>query len=172
MGHSVDFCYNGCLSILILDPSCFSDILSRISIYMYNMEVIWVKILNMKKKKFTGGSLSCLFRIQGYQSVSEGIPHHRREINIPEYLLVDNNNVQKQKDIVNQFNTFFANISKDISNTVPTDDNHYTHFMNQMHNRSMFLDPVSPADILKPQPNWSPNKVKVMATYQQNWWTN
>ena len=63
--------------------------------------------------------------------------------------IIDNNNVQDRHEIVNKFNTFFANIGKDISNSVPQANNHYSHYMKQRHNRSMFLDPVTPADILK-----------------------
>ena len=35
------------------------------------------------------------------------------------YFIIDNNNVQDKHDTVNKFNTFIANIGKDISNTVP-----------------------------------------------------
>ena len=71
------------------------------------------------------------------------------QIALPEYFIIDNNNVQDKHEIVNKFNTFFANIGKDISNTVPPANNHYSHYMKQRHSRSMFLDPVTPADILK-----------------------
>ena len=67
---------------------------------------------------------------------------------LSENCIIDYNNVQDKNEIVNKFNTFFA-IGKDISNTVTPANNHYSHYMHQRHSRSMFLDPVTPTDILK-----------------------
>ena len=67
---------------------------------------------------------------------------------LPEYFNEGNKILTDKKEIVEQFNTFFANIGKDISNNVPTSQNHFTHFLNHGQNINMFLDPISPADIL------------------------
>ena len=95
--------------------------------------------------------------------------NHSKCTSIPEYFIIDNNNVQDKHDIVNKFNTFFANIGKDISNTVPRANNHYSHYMKQRHNRSMFLDPVTPADILKTITKLKPKTSLGHDNINQNW---
>ena len=68
---------------------------------------------------------------------------------LPDHFIYDNNKITNTKEIAQSFNIFFANIGNNISNEVPTSQFHYTHYLNSQHDSSMFLDPVTPADIIK-----------------------
>ena len=47
------------------------------------------------------------------------------------------------------FNKFFANIGYNISENVPLPTTSYHNYLNQLHNNSMFLDPITPNDIIE-----------------------
>lgn len=67
---------------------------------------------------------------------------------IPDYFIYENSKVEDKEQIVNHFNNFFSNIGKEISNQVPLSPKHYSDYLNPKHNRSIFIDPISPLDIL------------------------
>lgn len=67
---------------------------------------------------------------------------------MPEYFTYNNSVLHDKKDIANKFNIFFANIGKELSENVQNPNHNYTEYMNHGHNRSIFLKPINPNDIL------------------------
>jgi len=67
----------------------------------------------------------------------------------PDYYTCENKIISNKKEIVDKFNTFFATIGSVINKNVPITDTPYTHYLNPPHHNSIFIDPVSPKDIIE-----------------------
>ena len=49
---------------------------------------------------------------------------------------------------MDSFNRFFSTIGSDISDKVPVSQTPYSQFLNQRHDKSIFLDPITPLDTI------------------------
>ena len=67
---------------------------------------------------------------------------------LPDYFYHNNNKIFDKKQIVDQFNAFFANIGSEISENVGPAEHTFHHYMDQSNQHSMFLDPIDSNDIL------------------------
>ena len=56
--------------------------------------------------------------------------------------------INNKKEIVDSFNRFFSTIGSDISDKVPVSQIPYSQFLNQRHDKSIFLDPTTPLDTI------------------------
>jgi hypothetical protein len=67
---------------------------------------------------------------------------------LPEYFIHKNRKITNGKQIAQNFNKFFSDIGRDISSKVPPSESHYTNYLGVPHNHTMFLDPVTPSNII------------------------
>ena len=68
---------------------------------------------------------------------------------LPDHYVIENKKVTDKKKIVDTFNKFFANIGYNISKNVPQPTTSFHNYLNQPHYNSMFLDPITPNDIIE-----------------------
>jgi hypothetical protein len=68
---------------------------------------------------------------------------------LPEYFKLNNAIIKDKNDIVKNFNTYFANIGKDISEKIPNSPNNFTHYLTQANQQSFYFDPILPHNILE-----------------------
>ena len=67
---------------------------------------------------------------------------------IPDYFEINLKKINNKKEIVDSFNRFFSTIGSDISDKVPVSQTPYSQFLNQRHDKSIFLDPIAPLDTI------------------------
>ena len=114
---------------------------------------IYLKLFNKIKRKA---------RIFYYKTVLDQNRHNTKQIwnilkkaigkennkaNFPQSFNIDNNTVRNKKEIAHAFNTFFANIGYNVNHSVPQSNKSLTSYLPNHNAKSIFLDPVIPADI-------------------------
>ena len=67
---------------------------------------------------------------------------------IPDFFEINSKKDINKKEIVDSFNRFFSTIGSDISDKVPVSQTPYSQLLNQRHDKSIFLDPMTPLDTI------------------------
>ena len=68
--------------------------------------------------------------------------------NLPSYVTINGIDVHDEKDIANNFNTYFVNIGASMANSIQQDDN-FVDFLSGRCNNTIFLKPVKETEILE-----------------------
>ena len=67
---------------------------------------------------------------------------------VPDYFHINGvKNAQKANISVQQFNKYFVNIGKEVSNNVPQSLFSYSDYVGQIKEHSFFFDPIDPYDV-------------------------
>ena len=97
---------------------------------------------------------------QTWNILKKAIGKENNKANFPQSFNIDSNTVRNKKDIAHAFNTFFANIGYNVNHSVPQSNTSFTSYLPNHNAKSIFLDPVIPADIFditntfKPKPSY------------------
>ena len=84
---------------------------------------------------------------QTWNSLKKAIGKENNKANFPQSFNIDNNTVRNKKEIAHAFNTFLANIGYNVNHSVPQSNKTFTSYLPNHNAKSIFLDPVIPADI-------------------------
>ena len=81
--------------------------------------------------------------------LKEATNTQQTKTSLPDHYVTENKKVTDTKKIVDAFNKLFANIGHNISENVPQPTTSYHNYLNQPHYNSMFLDPITPTNIIE-----------------------
>ena len=79
--------------------------------------------------------------------MKKAIGKENNKANFPQSFNIDNNTVRNKKDIALAFNNLLANIGYNVNHSVPQSNKSFTSYLPNHNAKSIFLDPVIPADI-------------------------
>ena len=114
---------------------------------------IYLKLFNKIKRK----AIICYYKTvldqnrhntkQTWNILKKAIGKENNKANFPQSFNIDNNTVRNKKEIAHAFNTFFANIGYNVNHNVPQSNKSFISYLPNHNAKSIFLDPVIPADI-------------------------
>ena len=113
---------------------------------------LYTRLLRITKKIYFNEKLECAKgnMKQMWSTLRNALNINTIKEKLPDYFNIENNKITDKQTIANNFNTYFSNIGKDISNNVPISEFDYSHYMKTpTHKHNMFLDPVNPLDIIE-----------------------
>ncbi len=70
-----------------------------------------------------------------------------RHINYPHYFSEDDKDVNKMEEVVNHFNSYFANIGPTLAEKIPSSETPYYDTTIERNTSSMYLEPVLEKEI-------------------------
>ena len=85
---------------------------------------------------------------QLWKVLKKAIGKENNKLNFPQSFNVDNRSVSDKTEVASAFNNFFANIGHTVSHNVPKVNRDFSSFMPNHNESTIFLDPVTPEDIL------------------------
>ena len=74
---------------------------------------------------------------------------HKKKLELPDHFTKEGLDLHEPKEIANQFNSFFAMIGQQTSDSVPPSTKTFNDFLSQNHPNSIYMDPVSQQEIIK-----------------------
>jgi len=95
--------------------------------------------------------------------LNNAINKQKSKSTLPELFIVNNMVIQDKSKIVNEFNTYFAKIGNETSENVPYTDTQFTKYLPERNQYSLFLDPITPMDIIN-----ATNKIKSKSSKDHN----
>ena len=66
---------------------------------------------------------------------------------VPDYFHINGVKNSQKVNISEQFNKYFVNIGKEVSNNVPQSLSSYSDYIGQIQEHSFFFDPIDPYDV-------------------------
>ena len=92
-------------------------------------------LLNISKKSYYNN----YFHINNgnmkniWKGIKELVPLKQSSITSPSTIEVDNTKITNSKQIANAFNEYFSTVGSDIANTIPTVNNSFQQYLNNIY---------------------------------------
>ena len=67
---------------------------------------------------------------------------------LPDHFYHENKKITDKAEIANKFNIFFSTIGIKMTEAISLSDKHFTHYLPERNTKSIFMDPVTPEDII------------------------
>jgi len=121
------------------------------NIYKYKCYIkIYNKTLRYAKKTY----YEQIFRENSSNSkrtwkiLNETIKKHNPSPDFSSKFMINGAEIEDPNTIAQEFNKYFANIGKQVNNSVPHTHKHYTDFLTGQNNNNFFLHPVTPDELI------------------------
>ena len=85
---------------------------------------------------------------QTWKIIKQAIGKVNNKSNFPQSFIINNKRETNESKIATEFNSFFTNVGLNISNNVPSPNKTFDKYLPKNFERTMFLDPVLPADVI------------------------
>ena len=92
--------------------------------------------------------------------INETIGKTKNKPKYPNSFLINNQRVSNRVTVANSFNAFFTNIGKQTNNKIPSVSKHYSTYLRNFQQNSIFIEPVNELEVLK-----MVNKLKPKTSY-------
>ena len=92
--------------------------------------------------------------------INDTIGKTKNKPKYPNSFLINNQHVTNKETAANSFNAFFTNIGKETNNKIPSVDKHYSTYLRNSQQNSIFIEPVNELEVLK-----MVNKLKPKSSY-------
>ena len=82
-----------------------------------------------------------------WQGIKNIVNVNKKQSTLPTKLLYKNKTHDNDDDIAKRFNTFFTNIGNTVEEKIPTTETHFSQFLHNKPQNSLFLQPVTEAEV-------------------------
>ena len=84
-----------------------------------------------------------------WKFINESIGKNKLKSKYPQNFLINNKRNSNRETVANSFNHFFTNIGKQTNNKIPATNRHYTTYLPNFQENSIFIEPVNELEVLK-----------------------